>query len=209
MPRLTISFKEIPLQSVDLELGETRIGRDPSNTVQIDSLAVADFHAVIHASLEGYVLKKANPDHALHVNDEAVTGEKELHNGDVISIGKHSVQFTHLAEKPSHPETAAPPKPQPAASTRPRFRPMEGNFQVMNGKRIGMVISLKNAVTQIGKESSGMVTVHRTDEGYTITPGSEEVLLTINGLPVTGADAPLNDNDIVRINSTLLQFFHK
>lgn len=209
MPRLTISFKEIPLQSVDLELGENGIGRDPSNAVHIDSLAVADFHAIILASPQSYVLKKKSPEHALSVNDEAVTEEKDLHNGDVISIGKHSLLFTHLAEKAPSPESAEPAKPNHTAAARPRFKPLEGNFQIMNGKRIGMVIPLKGAVTQIGKEPSGMVKVSRSDEGYTITAGSEEVLLTINGLPVAGADAPLSDGDIVRINSALLQFFHK
>lgn len=210
MPRLTISFKEIPLQSVDLELGENGIGRDPSNPVHIDSLAVADFHAVILASPQSYVLKKKSANHPLSVNEEAVIEERELHNGDVISIGKHNLLFTHLAEKALPPETGEPakPKPIPVSTTPPRFKPLEGNFQIMNGKRIGMVIPLKGAVTQIGKEPAG-ITVNRSDEGFTITAGSEAVLLTINGLPVTEAEAPLQDGDIVRVNGALLQFFHK
>ncbi|MGZ8219267.1 MAG: FHA domain-containing protein [Methylomagnum sp.] len=192
-----------------MEPGETSIGRDPSNIVHIDSLAVADFHAVILASSQGYVLKKANPKHSLYVNDEAVAEEKALHNGDIISIGKHSIHFVHLAEKTSLPESAENHRPRTAEVSPHRFRRLEGNFQVMNGKRIGMVIPLKGAVTQIGKEPSGMVKVSRTEEGYTIEAGSAEVLLTINGIPVTNGEAPLHDGDVVRINSALLQFFHK
>jgi pSer/pThr/pTyr-binding forkhead associated (FHA) protein len=202
MPRLTIVFKDIPLESIDLESGKTSIGRDPSNTVRIDSLAIADFHAEIRSTPKGYIIRQLNAGFPIYINNKQPVAEEVLHDGDHILIGKHSMYFS---EEGAHTEVGENEESNPAA----HFRPFEGSFQVMNGKQIGMVIPLKNNVTHIGKESSGMVIVTRGNEGYTISPGSSDVLLTINGHAVDQGEAPLADGDIIRINSSLLQFFQK
>lgn len=201
MAKLSITFKGMPLQSIDLRKSETTIGRDPSNDVQIDSLAIADFHAVIRSTPEGCIIQRLQAGFPVLVNKKAVT-EELLADGDIILIGKHSVHFNEQGQSLPKPDEL------PTRTPTAEFRPFEGSFQVMNGKHIGMVIPLKATVTQMGKDS-GMVIVTKGDEGYTISASSREILLTINGEPVEQGEAALVDGDIVRINSSLLQFFQR
>lgn len=207
MSKLTVTFKGIPLQSIDLDQGEIGIGRDPANAVHIDSLAIAAFHAVVRYAAPDYVIRQLQADFPLYLNGRPVN-EERLNDGDHILIGKHNLYFT--AEQRLHSRVdpirrTQEPEPVPAIN----FRTFEGSFQVMNGKQIGMLIPLKNTITQIGKESSGLVIVTKGDYGYSIHAGSDNVLLTINGQPVGRDQAPLKDGDVVRINSSLLQFFVK
>lgn len=202
MAKLSITFKGMPLQSIELRRGETSIGRDPSNDVHIDSLAIADFHAIIRYTPEGYYIQQLQTGFPILLNTKPVT-EEILQDGDIIVLGKHSLYFSEQAR--SFPQLDELPDRTPTQE----YRAFEGSFQVMNGKHIGMVIPLKANVTQMGKGGSGLVIVTKGEDGYTITPGSSQVLLTINGHPVTAGEARLADGDMVRINSALLQFFQK
>lgn len=201
MPKLSITFKGLPLQTVELKPGETGIGRDTSNTICIDSLAVADFHADIRSGPEGYVIRPLQAGYPITVNKHSVT-EHLLADGDHILIGKHSLYFTEERTADGFGDSV---ETRPVAP----FRPFEGSFQVMNGKQIGMVIPLRATVTQIGKESTGMVIVTRGSEGYVIAAGSDNVRVTINGQALKNRESALSDGDIVRINSSLLQFFQR
>ncbi|CAL1239685.1 FHA domain-containing protein [Candidatus Methylocalor cossyra] len=201
MAKLTVTFKDILLQAVELNAATLSIGRDPTNALHIDSLAIADFHAEVQATPEGYRIRRLHAGFPVYLNGTAVE-EALLKDGDRIVLGKHQLRFTDSASQPAAPDG-------PLDGAMPRFKPFEGSFQVMNGKHIGMIIPLKKAVTQIGKKESGCVIVTKGEQGYTIAAASEDLLLTINGRLVEGEQAPLRDGDIVRINSTLLQFFQR
>lgn len=202
MSKLTVTFKDIPLQSIELEKREIGIGRDPSNALHIDSLALADYHAVVRYTEEGYVIRQLRQDYPIYLNGRLIS-EERLSDGDHIAIGKHNIYFIHQAPPPGFDDEID-------LGPRTQYRSFEGSFQVMNGRQIGMVIPLKLPVTQIGKGPSGSVVVTKGEEGYMIAASSGEVLLTINGLSIAaGEEALLRHNDIVRINSSLLQFFQK
>jgi hypothetical protein len=200
MPRLTLTFKEIPLQSVELESGEIGIGSNPSNALYIDSPAIAPFHATVQSTPVGYVIRQLEADFPIYLNNRQVS-EELLSNGDHVLIGKHGLHFT---DQPSDAKTNENRERKPPSYS----QTFEGSFQVMNGKQIGMLIPLKNSVTRIGKEASGMVIVTKGEDNYVIAPGSDDLLLTINGRPVK-EEAPLSDGDTVRINSSLLRFFQR
>ncbi len=201
MSKLTVTFKDIPLQSIELGKREIGIGRDPSNAVHIDSLALADHHAVVKYTAEGYVIRRLRQDYPVFLNGQQIS-EERLSDGDHIAVGKHNIYFIHEAPPPGFDDDTE-------FGPRAQYRSFEGSFQVMNGRQIGMVIPLKLPITQIGKGPSGVV-VTKGEEGYVVAASSGEVLLTINGLSVpSGEEAPLKHNDIVRINSSLLQFFQK
>jgi sulfur carrier protein ThiS len=202
MAKLTITFRGIPLNSVDLGADKARIGRDPASEVHIDSLAVADFHAVVALSHEGYTLRSVNSEFVVAVNDKPVV-EAVLRSGDEIRVGKHVLFFTDDARPvrpPAHDEK----------SPRDPYKPFQGSLQVLTGQRIGMVIPLKATVTRIGKEETGLVVVTREEKGYAISPASDNVALTINGKPVARGEAPyLASGDMIRINNALLQYFQE
>lgn len=209
MSKLTVTFKGIPLQSIELGDGEIGIGRDPGNALHIDSLAIAAFHAVVRSAAGGgYAIRQLQADFPLYLNGRPVA-EERLRDGDHILVGKHNLYFSAEPAPPGRMEPSRKSTEEDDIPPPINFRTFEGDLQVMNGRQIGMLIPLKNTVTQIGKESTGMVVVTKGEEGYLIEAGSNKVLLTINGQPVGDAPAPLNDGDIVRINSSLLQFFVK
>lgn len=201
MPKLSITFKDVLLQTFELHHGETGIGRDASNAVCIDSLAIADFHASIRSSPEGYIIRALQDQYPVIVNETSIT-EHLLTRGDHILIGKHSLYFS---DELTAYDLSAPMEKGAAGE----FRLFEGSFQVMNGKQIGMVIPLKAPVTRIGKESTGVVIVSRNNKGYVIAAGSENVRVTINGQSLEHRESVLTHGDIVRINNSLLQFFQE
>ena len=47
MPKLTVYFKDKEIESFMFDEGQVRIGRDETNEIIIDSLAIAPVHAVI------------------------------------------------------------------------------------------------------------------------------------------------------------------
>jgi hypothetical protein len=212
MAKLTITFKGKPLQSLSLGTGEIGIGSDPSNTLHIDSLAVAPNHAIVTgAPQKGYLIQAINDDFPIIVN-EAKISEHRLKHGDRIHIGKHMLYFTDEQRFATNGPQTQPDEVELAEPASPKPHPLpffEGSFQVMNGKQIGLVIPLKKAVTRIGKQDSGMLIVTRNKSGYEASPGGGNTRLTINGIPLETDSSPLRDGDVVKLNNTLLLFFQR
>jgi hypothetical protein len=209
MAKLTLTFKGKRLQTVQLTPGETSIGRDPSNTMQIDSLAVAPHHAMVLSSPEGKVIRSTQDHLTFLVQGHRVT-EHKLGHGDLVIIGKHTLIYTEDDFPTDVPET---PEAVTADSEDIESwlnqRTLEGSFQVLNGKQMGLVIPLKKALTRLGREDSGVVVIAKRKEGFFITPLAEHTHLSINDIHVNDDTVLLNDGDVVKINHSLLQFFQK
>lgn len=95
MPILTLKFQEKPLGEFILVPGKTTaIGRRPENEVAIDNLAVSGLHAKIDAIGEEFIFTDLQSKNGSFVNGQMVTTHK-LQHGDVITIGKHTLEFTY------------------------------------------------------------------------------------------------------------------
>lgn len=70
-----------------LDAGETKIGRDTSNEIQLDDITVSRSHAII-IKKDGYQIKDLGSLNGTYINAIAVRAGK-LNAGDEIQIGKY------------------------------------------------------------------------------------------------------------------------
>lgn len=209
MAKFTVLFKDKPIQSTIFDTSVIRIGSDDTNDLVIDSLAVAPAHAVVSFNDGQAVIKQLNDNFPLIVNNEA-NKECALYNDDKIFIGKHSVVYNTI-------ETViTPPQPETLASKDLKslneeietdLNVSEAYLQVMEGKHIGRVIPLKNGMTRIGHNGSGVVAIAKRKDGYYISSLENNDLLIVNNNPLRDQTIKLTDNDQVLIDNTPMQFF--
>jgi len=204
MAKLTLTFRGKSLEAITLRLGEIGIGRDPSNILHIDSLAVAPQHAIIESTAEKNTIREVDSDFPVFVNDKKVT-EHVLSHGDQITIGKHVIFYSK--DEVFRSERQADSDAESEVWTDADTKFFDGSLQVLNGRQIGLVIPLKKSLVRLGKEGSGVVIIAKRKSGYYISPLADGTSLMVNDKPVKDQAALLNDGDIVKVNESLMQFF--
>jgi len=210
MAKLTVFFKDKAVNSRLFENGIVHIGRDETNDLVIDSLAVAPAHAVIVIRGSDTSIKQLNDEFPLIVNGENVkTGP--LNNNDLISIGKHKIIFNDtesVDNLPQHLEELA--QKDVAALNKEiegELRMPAANLQVISGNNIGKILPLKNAMTRLGHTDSGIIAIVKRKDGYFVSALEHTHAIILNGHPLGNISAQLNDNDILVVGNTSLQFF--
>lgn len=204
MAKLTVFFRDKAINSGLFKRGTVRIGRDKSNEVMIDSLAVAPTHAVIIINECDSIIQQVDSAFPLIVNGKKIEA-CNLNNNDIISIGKHDILFNdsgpavHFNPVSDHTEDALP-------QTDHELSWPLASLQVMTGEHIGKVLQLKKLVTRLGYDSGGVVALSRRKEGYFIAV-LKDGQITVNNEPVADKSIKLNANDIIVIDDTALQFF--
>jgi FHA domain-containing protein len=101
MSRLVLKFESSTLKEVPLGTRPVTIGRAPDNDIQIDNLAVSNYHARVYVEAGSLVVEDLNSLNGSFLNDIRVE-RAMLKDGDVIQIGKHHilVDQTHDAATP-------------------------------------------------------------------------------------------------------------
>jgi adenylate cyclase len=104
------------LQTADgqqvVELRERNsLGRHPSNTIQLLDKIVSKEHCIIEQRASGFVLRDLGSLNGTFVNRDRVAGERELRNGDEISLGQTKARFEDGLASGYPPPVAAVPQP--------------------------------------------------------------------------------------------------
>ncbi len=101
MSRLVLKFESSSLKEVPLGTRPVTIGRAPDNDIQIDNLAVSNYHARVYVEAGSLVVEDLNSLNGSFLNDIRVE-RAMLKDGDTILIGKHEilVDQTHDAALP-------------------------------------------------------------------------------------------------------------
>ncbi|BBA32918.1 FHA domain-containing protein [Methylocaldum marinum] len=206
MAKLTLTFKGQSLQTITLKPGEIRIGRDPSNALHIDSLAVAPVHAIIESTGEQTIIREVDVEFPVFVNGKKVV-EHALGHGDKITIGKHVVFYNK--DDIFGSERLEDLEQEPEVWTETDAKYFNGSLQVLSGRQIGLVIPLKKSLVRLGKEGSGVVVIAKRKNGYFISPLAEGTSLSVNDQPVKDEAVLLNDGDLIKVNESLMQFFQE
>jgi pSer/pThr/pTyr-binding forkhead associated (FHA) protein len=95
MPVIILKFKENEISKHALKKGKPlTIGRRKSNDIVVENLAVSGHHAKIDTVGDGYVLTDLQSKNGSFVNEQLVASHW-LENGDVINIGKHTLEFSY------------------------------------------------------------------------------------------------------------------
>lgn len=209
MPKLTVYFKDKEIESFSFGEGMVRIGRDETNDVTIDSLAIAPVHAVITLRNGIATIRPLQDEFPITINGEK-TQEGVLNNNDMLALGKHHVLFSDSVAdgmfKPFAETLTHEPSPAaPLFGIEPELP--NGNFQIMDGENIGKIIPIKKNMVQLGRPGQGIVVVTRKKDGYFVSTLENKGSLTVNGEAIDNKIIKLTNNDVLSINDKSLQFF--
>ena len=199
MAKLKLSFKGNTLKVHRCDSGIVTVGRDPDNTIRIDSLAVAPKHVIIDLDHPDgpELVRECDDSFPVQVNGKAVQRHR-LADGDIISLGKHTLTFSTEAS-PFAP--ASPAEPLAPVEKEP-----EAILQFLNGKNIGRVIPLKQAMVRLGHSGNGIAVIARRKKGYFLSSleGGKEI--RINGEPLGERTVALNHGDKIEIDRSRMLF---
>ena len=92
MTKLHLKFADKVLKEIVLSQGVVTIGRLPDNLVHLDNPGVSGHHARISWENDHYVVEDMNSTNGTFLNSQPVR-KAELKDGDVILVGKHSLEF--------------------------------------------------------------------------------------------------------------------
>jgi pSer/pThr/pTyr-binding forkhead associated (FHA) protein len=95
MSRLVLKFESSTLKEVPLGTRPVTIGRAPDNDIQIDNLAVSNYHARVYVEAGSLVVEDLNSLNGSFLNDIRVE-RAMLKDGDAILIGKHEILVDQL-----------------------------------------------------------------------------------------------------------------
>ena len=104
MIRLLVKFKDRTIKEFALDrINTLSIGRAPNHDIVIDNYAVSANHAMINKDGNRYILKDTNSKNGTFLNGLTV-GQAILKNGDIITIGKHTLVFLDRGRSRPRPE---------------------------------------------------------------------------------------------------------
>lgn len=207
MAKFTVYFKDKAIQSGIFESGVVHIGRDETSDIVVDSLAVAPAHAVAIIKDGSCVIKQMNEKFPLLINNRQMK-ECNLQNNDVINIGKHYIVYsTTESVTPATPASRNPDVIALNEKLADNIKLPEANLQVMNGEHIGRILPLKKAMTRLGHEGVGVIVIARRKEGYFVSALQEHDGLIVNNQPLGDRIVKLNNNDVIVVDKTPMQFF--
>lgn len=213
MAKLTVYFKYKAIDSYIFENGVIHIGRDETNNIVIDSLAVAPAHAAIVIRDDSCTIKQLNESFPLIINGQRIK-ECQLNNNDTITIGKHDVVYNTTesvveANEDSHEvvESVIYGRESFDYDAEHNAHLPAASLQVMNGQNIGKVLTLKKAMTRLGSNGNGVVVITKRKDGYFVSALENIGKLEVNNKPIENSYVKLNNNDMLTINQVSLQFF--
>ena len=97
LARIDVRLQGRVVESHNLEVGRTVIGRTPDNEIRIDSKYVSRHHCQVVSDLERSVLEDLNSTNGVFLAKHRIK-KKNLEDGDVIVLGKHELVYTDLRD---------------------------------------------------------------------------------------------------------------
>jgi len=77
----------------------------------------------------------------------------------------------------------------------------------MDGPHIGRILTLKKAMTRLGHEGSGVIVISRRKDGYYLSALQGHDGLVLNKEPLGDRTVLLQNNDVIVVEKTPMQFF--
>jgi len=231
--KLVLRFKDTIVQEYPLENEETTIGRKPSNTIEIDNLAVSSLHARVLQIGAKTILEDMGSTNGTLVNNKAIR-KHVLQHGDVIVIGKHSLAFVDVnavdipelpVEEDDMDKTMIiSAKDRESMLSAPQSRGSQmplGAVQILTGPQTGKNFDLTASITSIGKGDICKIQVKgltigkqaaiitRRPNGYHIAYLEGFSKVKVNGSSVGGESVTLKDGAIIELGDMKMEFFLK
>ncbi len=235
MPTVILKFKHNPIQTYDLATGQSvTIGRLEDNDIVIENLAVSGHHAKIDSVGDGFLLTDLQSKNGCFVNEKMVASHW-LSDGDIVSVGKHTLEFSLKEGERQTTATQTGQRDQTMVMDTGRYRDLMDKSKAADqagaasGKPMGMLsylaggegeVELSRKLIKIGKDAASDIVVSGLTVGSTSATISKRpknyVLSYVSGLskPKVNGKAvkqsvALNEFDVIEVGSVKLQFFTK
>ncbi len=227
MLQILLKFNKSVLKVFQSDKAEITIGRNLKNDLQIDNLAVSNFHARIQRAQDKYFIEDLNSTNGTFVNEEKVT-KCELQDGDTAGIGKHSLTFlleggvsgNIILSEIEMIETMAldtGKQRELVKNAEPFFPESPARLKVEEGETSLNEYQLTARLTEIGKGNSCQIRLEglfapknlayiiHDAMGYTLIPGDNAGKLRLNGLGIEKGTA-LKNNDVINAGKVKFRF---
>ncbi len=230
MPRLLLKFNDEVLKVIDSSKEFITIGRNLKNDIQIDNLAVSNFHAHITCQLGHYFVEDLGSTNGTFVNDRKI-GKWALSDNDAITVGKHSIIFldeevaggAEIEELQMDKTMILDTKKQrellgdEAITAAPTLMGPVAKLEVLAGSTDQAYYDLESKLTLIGKDEVAEIRldglfapkvgcfISRDKSGYGLIPPEKRNKVKLNGHEVKDA-VSLNTGDQIEIGSVKLLF---
>jgi len=227
MLQILLKFNQNVIKVIQSDRAEITIGRNIKNDIQIDNLAVSNFHAKIERSHGNYFIEDLNSTNGTFINEEKIN-KWDLQDGDVASIGKHSLTFlleggestgwgskeldmdeTMMLDTEKQRELVGKTEPSPPS--------LPARLEVQAGETSQAEYQLTERLTEIGKGGNCQVRLEglfapknlayitRDPKGYTLIPGDNAGKLRLNGESIDKG-IPLKNNDAIDAGKLKFRF---
>ncbi|MGA3207633.1 MAG: FHA domain-containing protein [Syntrophales bacterium] len=232
MAKVLLKFKEAVIREIPLDQDVMTIGRKTDNDIVIDNQAVSGYHARIKKEGNSLFIEDASSLNGTYINGQKIS-KGELHNGDVVLIGVHTLDvilgrardtetkgFAVRGRSMNETVVIAAEDQKKILASQDKDKPeILGGFIVIEGSTEKRDYLLKERVITIGKEDGAGIhlrgffapkvaaLVNRRKEGYFITPAGGKTL-KVNGQKVDHK-YDLKDGDIVEAGGLKLQYYVK
>jgi pSer/pThr/pTyr-binding forkhead associated (FHA) protein len=232
MAKVLLKFKEAVIREIPLDQDVMTIGRKTDNDIVIDNQAVSGYHARIKKEGKSLFIEDASSLNGTYINGQKIS-KGELHNGDVVLIGVHTLDvilgrardtetkgFAVRGRSMNETVVIAAEDQKKILASQDKDKPeILGGFIVIEGSTEKRDYLLKERVITIGKEDGAGIhlrgffapkvaaLVNRRKEGYFITPAGGKTL-KVNGQKVDHK-YDLKDGDIVEAGGLKLQYYVK
>ncbi len=233
MAKIHVKFNNSVLKVVDIDKDSLSIGRNAGNDIQIDNLAVSNFHARVEKSPAGYCIEDLKSTNGTFINDRRIT-RVVLNDNDAVTIGKHTLVFflgdgeagaapdptgsgldqTMILDTRAHRERLVKAA---AGGTSTLRRETIGVFTVFEGEAGQCEFELTDRLTLIGKHEGAGVKldglqgskiggfVARDRDLYTLIPPDSSRTIIINGQKVNEG-VLLEEGDEIEVGGVKMRF---
>ena len=208
-------------RSIDLMMDSFTIGRRGDNDLPIDDPTVSSRHAKIARVQSVYFVEDLKSTHGTAVNRKPVHS-LQLHDSDVITIGKHRMIFQeHVlpASMLRSPSSDGDLDQTMVISGKPASAPSAtAKVVISSGKTDRMEYHLTKPSSLIGSQEGAAIhltgwfapkaaaLITRWGSSFTISPSQGNRRLLVNGTAV-GAPQPLKDGDVIEVAGVLMTFY--
>jgi pSer/pThr/pTyr-binding forkhead associated (FHA) protein len=232
MARIILVFNKKVIKEYPFTKDSLIIGRNDSNDIVVDNLAVSGLHARIDKSGDSYILTDLQSTNGTFVNDKMITSHKLQHK-DKVTVGKHMLFFAMSQEEQAKLKVAELDRTMILDTAQHKEllekQAKEKGVEASSQKQMLGVISfidgsgqdeikLTKKLTKIGKAETSEVrlggmfmpstaaTISRRPNGYAITATGGKTKIKVNNQTIEDSHF-LNDFDTIEIGSYKFQFY--
>jgi pSer/pThr/pTyr-binding forkhead associated (FHA) protein len=234
MAKIILVFNKKVVREYPFTKDSLTVGRNESNDIVIDNLAVSGLHARIDKAEDTYILTDLQSTNGTFVNDKSISSHRLQHK-DKITIGKHLLFFAMSQQEQAKAKEAELDRTmildtaqhRELLEKQARVKGVELG-QETEKEKIGVIsfidgsnqgeITLSKKLTKLGKAEtseirlSGMfmpptiATISRRPNGYAITATSGRPKIKVNNETIQDSYL-LNDFDTIEIGAYKFQFY--